>query len=397
MKKYICLLLVLLFCPMIVHALDFPKLDSKIVEVYDLTDKELIFEINSNTKTSIASLTKIVTTMTAIENIPNLDDKVTITSDILKTVRWDASIAGLKSGDIVTYRDLLYASMLPSGADATNALAILSSGSIDSFVEKMNELVNKLGLDNTHFTNVTGLDANNHYSTADDVRKILSYSLENELFREIYTTKEYILSNGLKVNSTLKKYSISDTSKIMGSKTGFTAEAGYCLSSLSNINSHEFLIIVMNASNKNNKFYNIIDTIDLIDFLSDNYQDRVLISKTELIKTIPVKLSKIDEYEIRSLNDHRLFLPSDYDKDKIKITYDGLDELSFTNKVGEQIGTINYYYDNQLIGQDNIVLDTKLDVSIKKIFQKFYYIFIIVCVVIIYMFIKIKKKNKKKH
>ena len=92
--------------------------------------------------------------------------------------------------------DLLYASMLPSGADATNSIAILSSGSIESFVEKMNLLVNKLGLTNTHFVNVTGLDINNHYSSADDIRKLLAYSLKNDTFKKIYTTSEYKLSNG---------------------------------------------------------------------------------------------------------------------------------------------------------------------------------------------------------
>ena len=161
---------------------------------------------------------------------------------------WDASKAGLKVGDKVTYRDLLYASMLPSGADATNSIAILSSGSIDNFVKRMNKLAKKLKLKNTHFVNVTGLDDENHYSTAKEIRIILEYALENDLFRQIYQTKQYTLSNGLQVKSTLFKYNNSlDTTKIMGSKTGYTGNAGYCLSSLSNINSHEFIVIVLNS------------------------------------------------------------------------------------------------------------------------------------------------------
>ncbi len=398
-NKYLLFFALLIIFPLVVSALDYPKLDSQIVEIYDLTEEKTIYESNSNKKTSIASLTKIVTTITAIENIDNLDEKVTISSDILSTVRWDASVAGLKVGDKVTYRDLLYASMLPSGADATNSIAILSSGSISNFVDKMNNLVNKLGLNNTHFVNVTGLDAEGHYSTADDVRKILSYALENKLFKEIYTTKEYILSNGLKVNSTINKYSnvALDTSKIIGSKTGFTSDAGYCLSSLSDINSHEFIIIVMNADYKNNKYYNIIDTISLINFLNSNYKNQLLIQKDEIIKTIPIKLSKTDHYDIRTLDDIVKFLPSDYDVNKIRIDYNGLDELSFINKVGEQIGTITYYYDNEFIKEDIIILDSKIELSFIKILKNYYYIFIIIFITLILIILKIKKIKKKKH
>ena len=193
MKKFIISFIIsilVIINPVLVSALEYPELDSKIVEVYDLKDKKVLYKNNVDKQVSIASLTKIVTTITAIENISNLDEEVVITNEILSTVRWDASKAGLKAGDKVTYRDLLYASMLPSGADATNSIAILSSGSIDNFVVKMNALVNKLGLKNTHFVNVTGLDADNHYSSADDVRKLLEYALDNELFKQIYTTHQ---------------------------------------------------------------------------------------------------------------------------------------------------------------------------------------------------------------
>jgi len=257
-KKYIyfayMLLSFTLLFPITTYALNYPKLDSKNIEIYDLTDNKILYELKSKEKVSIASLTKIATTITAIENIKNLDEKVTITKKILNTVNREASKAGLKSGDKLTYRDLLYASMLPSGADATNSIAILSSGSIKNFVNKMNNLAKKIGLKNTNFVNVTGLDENNHYSTVDDVRKLLIYSLENPLFKQIYTTKKYTLSNGLIVKSTLLgtyKNPNINTEKIIGSKTGFTGKAGYCLSSLSNINKHEMIIIVLKAKKTN--------------------------------------------------------------------------------------------------------------------------------------------------
>ena len=165
MKKIIILIIILLF-PIYIEALEYPPINSKVVEIYDMTDNKVIYEVDSNKVSSIASLTKIATIITAIEEIDNLDEKVTITNEILKTVRWDASKAGLKAGDILTYRDLLYASILPSGADATNSVAILSSGSIENFVKKMNEKARLLGLKNTNFVNSTGFDEEGAYSSA---------------------------------------------------------------------------------------------------------------------------------------------------------------------------------------------------------------------------------------
>ena len=395
MKKLkIIIILLLLINPIIVNALDYPNLDSKEIEIYDLTNKKEIYEIDSNKITSIASLTKIVTTITAIETIDNLDEEVTINYNILETVAWDASKAGLKVGDKVTYRDLLYASMLPSGADATNSIAILSSGSIDNFVKRMNKLDKKLKLKNTHFVNVTGLDDENHYSTAKEIRIILEYALENDLFRQIYQTKQYTLSNGLQVKSTLYKYNNSlDTTKIMGSKTGYTGNAGYCLSSLSNINSHEFLIIVLNANKKDEKYYNIVDTVELIDFLETHYNFQILVEKNQIIETIPIKLSKIDKYKIKAKNDIKYYLPDDYDKSKIEIKYEGKDHLSFINKKGDKIGTISYYYNNEFVTKENVILNIDPKISIIKVFISYFYIFLGIPILI--LLLKKKKKSKK--
>ena len=399
LKNIVIILIIFLIAinPYIIYALEYPNINSKNVEIYDLNNKEIVYESNSKEIASVASLTKIVTTITAIETIPNLDKKVTITKDILDTVRWDASIAGLKVNDKLTYMDLLYASMLPSGADATNSIAILSSGSVDNFVKKMNKLSSKLKLKNTHFVNVTGLDAEGHYSTADDMRVILEYALKNKLFKKIFTTREYRLSTGLLVKSTINRYGNNiDTSKILGSKTGFTGNAGYCLSSLSNINGHEFIIIVLNANHTNNKYYNVVDTVDLIDFLLDNFKNQILIKENETVYTLPIRLSKQDKYEIHSKKDISLYLPSDYDKEKIKIEYDGLKELSFFNKENSNIGTISYYYDDKLISKEDVILESKIDMSIIEILSEYYYIIIILVVIVYYLIYMNKKKKRKK-
>ena len=404
MKKKFFILLLLLLIPTKVLALQYPELNSKIVEIYDLNDQKILYEQKSTEEISIASLTKIATTITAIENIDNLDAEITITNDLLRTVDIEASVAGLKAGDHLTYRDLLYASMLPSGADATNSLAILSSGSMEAFVEKMNQLVTKLQLKHTHFANVTGLDDKDHYSTADEVIKLLEYALQNPTFKQIYTTREYTMSNNKTVKTTLYTYTRNndiDLSSILGSKSGFTDNAGYCLSTLSDINGHEIIVLVLNAQKIGNTFYNIIDSVKLIDFLKNNYKEETILNDGEIIKEIKVNLSTIDSYKIYTTHSLIKYLPSDYNKDLLKIEYQGLEELDFNNKLGEKIGTITYYYNDERLSQEEVILNIEIPISIKKMIKKYYlHILGILFLLILFLILLIrkffyKKKTKK--
>ncbi len=155
-KTFIIILAIIFLKPFDVLSLNLPSLHSNKILLYDADNKIILHEQNSDQITSIASLTKIVTTIVAIENIKNLEDTVEITSYMLREVPYDASIAGLKLGDKVSYRDLLYASILPSGADATIALAHSICGNTEKFVEKMNEFASRLDLKSTQFKNVTG-------------------------------------------------------------------------------------------------------------------------------------------------------------------------------------------------------------------------------------------------
>ena len=131
--------------------------------LYNLNDNNIIYEKNAYDKVGIASLTKIVTAITYIENNRDLATTITINSNMLYGLDGYAKV-GLRSGDRITKLELLYALMLPSAADAAQALAINNSGSIDKFVELMNKEVEKIGVKDTHFTNPVGMDNDNNYS-----------------------------------------------------------------------------------------------------------------------------------------------------------------------------------------------------------------------------------------
>ena len=395
-KKIFLILLILI--PLGTYALEYPKINSKIVEIYDLTDNTVLYENNSDSVVSIASLSKIATAMVSIEEVKNLDSKVTITKNILDTVSNEAHVAGLKAGSIVTYRDLLYATLVESGADAASALAIFTSGSLSNHVNKMNELVKKIGLDHTHFANVVGLDNKDNYSTAKDVRKLLVYALNNQVFKEIFKTKKYKLTNGLVVNTTLKLYDKNgtvDTSFIIGSKTGFTNNAGYCLAYLINVNGHDMIIITLNAIKSGNNYYSLIDANTLSKFMKKNYKEEVLVEKDKVIKEIPVVLSNIDSYTIKSNQEIKKYLPSDYDKSKLKIEYDGLEEISYKNSVGDIIGVINYYFNDELLVKEDVIVNEKISINLLKVIKKYIVIVVLIILLIIYLLIRFILKRKK--
>ena len=365
MKK-ILFLIILLLIPLNIYALEYPKINSDKAIVYDLTSDKILYEKNSNEQTNIASLTKIMTTITAIEKIDDLNEEVIITEEILDTVSKKASIAGLKKNDKVTYEDLLYASMLPSGADATNTLAISLSGSIDNFVKDMNNKAKELGMKDTHFVNVTGLDEEGHYSTANDISILLKYSLKNKLFKEIFTTRKYKLSNKLKVESTINKYKDINTSKILGSKTGYTKKAGLCLATLMEDEEHEIIVITINAKNNSKRNNHLVDNTKIINFVEDNYNYYTVkeIGIYPINIEVPVIYSKIKTYNTSSKDTVKLYLPKDYDKNKITTKITNNKKLSFLNKKGDKIATIEYYYDNELFVKENVYLKNNIDINI---------------------------------
>lgn len=401
MKKI--LLLIILLIPFGVFGLELPSTYSDIVMIYDLTDDQILLEKNSDKKSNIASLTKIMTTITAIELNNDLSKKVTITENMLYGIPSDASIAHLNIGATYTLEDLLYASILPSGADATQSIAVSTSGSVENFVKEMNTLAKRIGVTNSNFVNVTGLDIDNHYSNAKDITTILKYALANPTFKKIYCTKEYLLSNNQKVESTIKMYSQKmdiDVSKIKGSKTGYTSKAGICISALVDIYDHEVLIITLQAPYVYGNFYNVRDAVKLIDFLENNYKYESIIKKDEIVKTIPVSLSKIESYDIKTTSNILKFLPNDYDKEAIKIEYEGLDSLDYNNHVGSSLGKIKYYFNDELIGSEDVTLDITIEPDFLKIIDKYKMPLIFIATVLLLLIISIclliKKKHKKK-
>lgn len=398
------LILILSLFPTVVFALTVPELNSDKYLIYDLTEEVILHEKGFTEKTSIASLTKIMTTITAIEKNPELEKIIEINEQMLNGIPWDASIAGIKVGEKLSIKDLIYASILPSGADATQALAVESSGSVKTFVEDMNQLAKRIGAKNTNFINVTGYDIEGHYSTLEDLLTIIKYALNNKTFKKVFETREYTLSNSKTVYSTLITYNKLmnlDTSRILGSKTGFTKNAGVCIAATIKSSEHDILIITLGAPYVYGDFYNLKDALKLTEFLDKNYGYQSIIKKGDIVKTIPIELSKKEEYEIKATEDVKCFLPIDYDKNKISIKYDGKNELDYRDIKGNTIGKIIYYYDNKALHEERVVLDAEIERDYLKILKTYIVPFslgltILIVLLIILKIIKQFKKQKRR-
>lgn len=399
MKKFRYIILTIcLFLPSLVYALEIDGLNSKNVIVYNIDNNKIIYEKNGDKEVPIASLTKIMTTIVSIEEIKDLKETVVITSEMLKGIPWDATVAGLKVNDKVTYEDLLYSSMIPSGADATQALAISLTGSIDNFVKLMNKKAKDLNLVHTNFVNTTGLDIDNHYSSVKDVLTLLNYSLKNPTFKKVYETKYYTTSNNIELKSTLSHYNEYlnyDLSFIKGSKTGYTDDAGLCLSTESLIDGANIITVTTGADYTYDGYYNNMKDIKKIySALKENYTNQVVIEEANVLEKIKTKNAKEDIVIINSPKDIKVYTEKPFDKDKVKIEYAGIKEVSYKTKKGTKIGTIKVYYKNELIDEVDAITSEDLHFSLFKFIKN--NILIILGAFIVVLIIKPKKKKKRK-
>lgn len=335
--KFILILFILL--PIFsVQAID---INSNNAILYNLNDDSVIYEKNSDDRVSVASLTKIMTAIVAIENIHDIDAKVVMPRDAFYDLDGYVT-SGIGYFDTVTYRDLLYGIMLPSAADCANAIAKLVSGSTQDFVVLMNNKALDLGLTDTHFSNPIGKDDDN-YSTVHDISVILKYALDNDIFYEIFTTKEYVTSNGVLLKSTLvdkyNKYDL-DISNILGSKTGFTDSAGFCLASISSINGVDYLLVTTGADT--DRPYQVIDAVDIYNYYSSNYGYKKILGYNQYLTTLSIGGK---DYDIYSNNDVFMYLNNDIQD----FSYEFISNYSDDVNKDDFVGVVNVIYNNEVL------------------------------------------------
>lgn len=209
--------------------------------VIDVETGIILDESFGDIKMPMASTTKIMTAITVLENIGDLDEKFAVPKS---AVGIEGSSVYLTEGEAISVRELLYCLMLRSGNDAAVALSIITAGSIDNFVKLMNKKAIELGATNTHFTNPHGLHDDKHYTTAKDLAVISAYAMKMPIFKEIVSTKVYKGERGTYKNKNKLLFELDGAN---GVKTGYTKIAGRCLVSSVEREGNTVLCVVLDC------------------------------------------------------------------------------------------------------------------------------------------------------
>ena len=298
----------------------------------------VIFDKNADRKAAPASLTKIATAAVSLKNCSDLENTmVTVKQESIDSlVGTDSSLANIQPGEQLSMLELLYCMMVASGNDAAVVIAdYIGGGNVSTFVEMMNSLAAELGCTSTHFSNPHGLDADDHYTTANDLAKITQYALSFPVFEKICSTTEYTLRA---TNVVSEERTLLTTNLILndqtgyyyeyasGIKTGHTDNAGRCVISKASKDGYEYLGIIMHAPfedytgdtlRDNGAF---LECVDMFEWAFENIRYKAVCDTVQPVTTINVEHSwSTDHVRLVSKESKKLLVPDWMDSSNITL------------------------------------------------------------------------------
>lgn len=411
MKRYLFALLFLFsFC--FAENINF-ELNCDSAILIDAKNGNILYENNAYKKAYPASTTKVLTALIALNNETDYSKEIIPSHYAVYSVPAGSSIAYFSEDEKLTFEQVLYGLMLPSGNDAANIIAEHISGSIEDFANLMNTYAKELGAKNTHFLNANGLHDENHYTTAYDLSLFAREAMKSEKFREIVSTYHYVMPSTNRSDTNRDFY---NTNKLLlpnneyfyeyatGIKTGFTSAAKNCLISSAEKDGVELICVVLGGLNtKNNKSAVYTDTINLLNYGFEQYENYTILEENSNISTMSLKYSK-NKVPLNIINESTISASilqnstPDFDE-AISYNY----ELKAPIKTGDIVGTITYYLNNSYVGSSNLIAAN----DVEKEFVIFYYfrkvatflLYVILSVIILgvclRLFNEIRKKIKK--
>ena len=318
--------------------------------VMDSLTGRVLYEKNAYKRHSMASTTKIMTALVALEN-GNPDDVVTVSANAAGT---EGSSIYLKTNEKIKLIDLLYGLMLASGNDAAIAIAEHIGGSVDDFSKMMNDKAAEIGAKDTQFKNPNGLDEEGHYTTAYDLALITRAALKNKDFSEIVKTKKKTISNGEESygralsnhNKLLNLYQGCD-----GVKTGFTKKTGRCLVSAATRNNFQVIAVTLNAPDDWN------DHTNMLNYAFNNYSARPLVLKDMVIKTVPVENGDVQTVRLLANDVFYLTMEDKEGLNKVKLEYDVPKSIPAPVMKGTVLGKLKIFYEGVMVKEIELCAD----------------------------------------
>lgn len=351
------IMLLIMFCNINVYADTLNKEDVKISSpsaiVIDALSGRVLYEKDGYSERKIASLTKIVTAIVTIENV-KLDEVVTIKTG---SGSIGGSTIGMKKGDEISVRALMYGMLMESGNDCAYALAEYVGGSIENFGIMMTEKAKSIGAKDSSFKNPHGLDTEGHYSTAYDMAIITRYALNNKVINEIVGTN----SINIKFGKTTKTFSNTNRllrtyAKADGVKTGFTNGANRCLIASGTEGELRVIAVILGAETTDIRFN---DAKTLLEYTLNNYKIRDISKNMNWYINIPVYKGKVEHYEKYLTREMKVAL-TDEEYEKIYIKQTILPVIKAPIYKGYKLGNVEMYVDNEKIYSEDIFLDKNI-------------------------------------
>ena len=346
-----------------------PELVCKGAILLELNSDSTVYEYNADARLFPASLTKIMTCMLALEH-GNLSDEVTVDGSLIAGMDEDASTINLVDGETMSLEEMLYAVMVPSANDASIIVANHIAGSVEKFVEMMNQKAQELGCTGTHFVNPDGLHDENHYTTPRDISIITKAALQSETFRTICATSvhelpETNLSAARMVYTTNYFMSTIITpkyywEKVVGVKTGFTTPAGRCLVALVEEDGYSYLSVVMGCETPMDEdgpvYGSFTESRKLLEYGLNNFTFAAVLSHLSPIAQVPVTSGAVNSVVVAPVEDVNALLPKNYDASKIQIdcSLTSGESLAAPLKADEVVGTATVTYEGRVVGKTDV-------------------------------------------
>ena len=348
-------------------ALEDPDIRAKAALLVEAETGTILYDKNCHDELSIASTTKIMSALLVFEAIDRgelrLDQSITATASALRGLPEDGSTADIVEGETLTVEQLLYCMLVISANETCNILGEAVAGSVEGFVERMNQRAQELGCQNTHFANTTGLTQSGHYSSAYDLYLITRQAMQYDEFMTMVNTKSYEIpptnkteeervlhsTNALISNWRLAGYLYSGA---QGIKTGSTDAAGQCLVSSAVRGSRTLISVVLGAERvekENGSGYiveSFTETARLFDWGFDNFSARQVLDANELIQEVPVALSKeVSTVAVHPAEDAEAMLPKDLRVEELTRTVTLDNEVADAPiAAGDRLGEITISY-----------------------------------------------------
>ena len=360
-------LLMSLFCAPEAAALEDPDILAKAALLVDADTGAVAYAKNEHQELYPASLTKIMTALLVLEAVD--DGKLTLDTEVMaqpsafEGLSADGSSAGIKEGEVMTVRNLLYCMMVVSANEACDILAEAVSGSVSSFVKLMNKRAAELGCENTNFINPNGLHDPQHYTSAWDMYLITKEAMSHEMFMTIADTADVIIPATNKAgerhlyttNHLLSNWRVIGyrNKEAHGIKTGSTDEAGHCLVSSAARGSYEYISVILGAERvEENGVGNIrsfSETTRMFNYGFDSFAYETIVEKTEVLeKEVPVTLSKVDHVTVHPAKDIEVLFPNDLTPKDLDRTLVLQESVEAPVREGQKLGTMELSYDNKI-------------------------------------------------